>query len=343
MKHAIRLCLLVLLLVGGAGAVFAQDDSADCDASTLDWERVIEACSQLVDDGAAGSYTFWARGYAYAEIGEYELSIIDYTKALGYYSKDTSAYINRGWAYQNLGMLDQALQNFNDALMIEPNNVQALINRGYLFVDMGDFERALADADALTAQGTTDVYPYVEGHLLAGSIHLDQGAFEDALAAFEEAALYAGEDPRISINLGFTYWSMGDFAAAAPYYRAYIGFEGEDFPLELAPEELAGEPFDVTLEDRRYYEVVLSMNEGDLLTVSAVTQDETLDPAVVLTDARGDAIWSDDDTLGGAFGLDALIDGFEVPATGEYILVLGFAGGGQTGTMTVQITIATEA
>lgn len=334
---------VLLVTLAGAGAVAGQSESTGCDASSGDWEGIITACSELIDMGGLNNYAHWARGYAYSELGDYEQSIIDYTKALSAFGKDTSAFINRGWAYLNVGMVDEALLDYNSALMLEPANQQALINRGYLYRDTGRFDEALADAGRLTALGTDNVSAYVEGNILAGIVQLDQSAYDEAIAAFEEAARYSMDDSRVSINLGYAYWSVGDFAAAAPWYRAYIGLLGEDFPLELTPDALLGEPFEVALDGSRYYEVVLSLNEGDLLTVSAVTQDDTLDPALVLTDARGDALWSDDDTLGGEFGLDALIDGYEVPETGEYILVLGFAGGGQTGTMDVQVSIAPAA
>lgn len=334
---------VLLVTLAGAGGVAGQPDLSQCDVISGDWESIVTLCGELIDMGGVNGYAYWVRGYAYSELSDYEQAVSDYTKALSYFGKDANAFINRGWAYTNLGMVEEALRDYNSAILLEPTNQQALINRGYLFRDTARFEEALADADRLTALGTDNVNAYIEGSLLAGIVQLDQSAFAEAIAAFEEAARYSQDDSRVSINLGYAYWSAGDFAAAAPWYRAYIGLLGEDFPLELTSEALLGEPFEVTLDGGRYYEVPLSLNEGDLLTVSAVTQDDTLDPALVLTDARGDALWADDDTLGGEFGLDALIDGFEVPETGEYTLVLGFAGGGQTGTMDVQISITPAA
>ena len=53
------------------------------------------------------------RGAAYAVLGQYQLAIEDYDKAIQLDPEDAMAYYNRGVAYKELGRYHRAIEDYD--------------------------------------------------------------------------------------------------------------------------------------------------------------------------------------------------------------------------------------
>lgn len=325
--------MLLGLLLAGALAVSAQT-TAICSVAELDfvdYESVIEACSADIDEGEAGSYAHFVRAYAHAELGNLEEAVRDYTKALFYYSRDVAAYNNRGLAHEGLGNFEAALADYTSALSINDAYQYALSNRMLLLLELGREEEAEADANyLLDTHGDS-----ATGYLIRGDFYRETGDMDAAIADYDRAVQLEPNSPDIVLGRGFALWSVGDYAGAAPDYHRFPELLDAAFEVVELPAE--NEPFTIVMPGNTTFRIPITLSAGDRLTVRAEGQSPAVDPTIIILDPDNTPIFADDDGGVGQFGLDAVIDGFPVPEDGDYIIEIGFAGGGSTGEVIVTV------
>ena len=71
------------------------------------------------------------RGIAYVELGQYQMAIEDYNKAIRLKPGIMlQAYNNRGNVYTKLGQYQMAIEDFNKAIRLKPDYAYAYNNRG---------------------------------------------------------------------------------------------------------------------------------------------------------------------------------------------------------------------
>jgi tetratricopeptide (TPR) repeat protein len=66
-----------------------------------------------------------ARGITYGELGQYQLAIEDFNKAISLKQDYADAYYNRGYAYTNLGQYQRAIEDYNEVIRLKPDNEEA--------------------------------------------------------------------------------------------------------------------------------------------------------------------------------------------------------------------------
>jgi tetratricopeptide (TPR) repeat protein len=329
--------LICILLIGMAALpIYAQDyDFNDCqnEVPVDDYDYVVEVCTAWLEINPLSIDGYFSRAYAQNHLGNYEEAIIDYSKALFLFPKDTAAFNNRGFAYAMLGQQDLAIIDYTRAMLTDPTYTLALLNRAYAYSDAGDYDSALADAAQYQELAPDDPSIYS----LIGSIYIDQEQFDDARDAYEQYIDLVPGDPSGYLSRGFVYWTLDDDQNAAADYLVWV----EDTAPEsetIDPDD-ASEPFTISLEEGIHYLLALEGEAGDVLSASAVGRQETVDPVLILLDPDGVPIAMDDDSGEGIGGVDAAIDGFELPDDGEYTLIIGYAGGGANGDVRVDVRL----
>lgn len=159
-------------------AYFYYDKAKDC-YFNKDFDCVILFCTQSISLKPDYANAYFKRGDAYDEIGQYELAINDYTKAieLNYeplitvyqyrgltYLKmkeyvlsisdldfalsvapDANSYHNRAQAHFYLRNYEQALLDVNKAIDMEPSSSGWYVTRAGIYRKMGENEKAIAD------------------------------------------------------------------------------------------------------------------------------------------------------------------------------------------------------
>ena len=91
--------------------------------------------------------TYFARGNAKADLGQYEAAISDYDKAIQLKPDATNAYINRGTAKTHLGRYIAAIGDYDKAIQLKPDHAEAYNNRGKTKADLGQYGAAISDYD----------------------------------------------------------------------------------------------------------------------------------------------------------------------------------------------------
>ena len=96
-------------------------------------------CVPLIGFGQT-SEEYFDRAYDYAENGEYQLAIDNYTKAIRIDPDDATAYYNRGVAYYDLGNYEDAIADYTRAIRIDPDYADAYFNRGLSYKKLENYE-----------------------------------------------------------------------------------------------------------------------------------------------------------------------------------------------------------
>lgn len=328
-----KVFLLVCVVLLAALPLNAQDFSECSSVGADDYESVVEVCTELLEIDPLNIDAYFSRAYAQTELGNYEESILDYSKVLLLSPKYTIAYNNRGYAYTQLGEQEAAIADYTRALLTDPSYSLSAINRAYAYIDIGEHESALADADLLAEIDPGNIYVYD----IRGSVFLDQEAYDDAIDAYTTYIQLAPDDPDGYLARGFAYWIQGEYARAAPDYMVWVESNSPD-DVRIDPDD-ALEPFTITMEEGVRFILRIEAVGGDTLTASARARQQTVDPVLILIAPDGDPITMDDDGGGGFGELDAVIEDFELPEDGEYTLVIGYAGGGSEGDVTLDVRL----
>jgi tetratricopeptide (TPR) repeat protein len=108
-------------------------------------------CTEIIKlqrlEGRKATYTYGIRGSAYFAIGDYDHAIADYTEAIRFDAKNTSAYVNRSNLALRLGENGRAIADLTEAIRIDPTRSSYYYYRGraYEYTQTDDLSPAIAD------------------------------------------------------------------------------------------------------------------------------------------------------------------------------------------------------
>ena len=190
------------------------------------------------------------RGNAYADLGQYERAIQDYSKSIGLYPNDYVAYYNRGNTYKDLGKYNQAIKDYNKAIQLNPNLDMAYNNRAVAYIDgLKQYERAIQDCnkaievnpknyDAYNNRGAAhyslrqydlafqDFNKAIElnindykAYTNRGVVYFNKQQYEQAVRDFNRAIEINPHYVLAYINLAFFYKKLGDMERAQAYLK----------------------------------------------------------------------------------------------------------------------------
>jgi Flp pilus assembly protein TadD len=142
--------------------------------------------------------------------GQYERAIVSYDIAIDMidHSMPEHWYVHyvRGTAHDRLGDWELGLRDFDRALSLSPNQFQVLNYVGYSLVERGErLEEALSMIErAVVAQPKA-------GYILdsLGWVQFRLGYYEGAIVHMERAVELMATDPVVNNHLGDVYWAVG--------------------------------------------------------------------------------------------------------------------------------------
>ena len=203
---------------------------------------------------------------------------------------------------------------------------------------------------------------------------LMSGDYQAALDGFQQALSLNHQDAEAMNWTGVTYRYMGDFEAslshisramqldssyALPYLSRGITLETMEEPVAsagdyyrytlmnrsraLTHEALEGDSqFELTMREGWVYTIPFTATRGKLVNIDVATLEPGfVDPLIVLVGPDGSPLIGDDDISHSEY--DATIEGFKLPESGEYTLVISHAEGGANGTVSVDFDLDTFA
>ena len=114
-----------------------------------DTDLRIEACTAVIGSslwqGKDISWTYYNRGSAYAELGDYRRAIGDYDQALQIDLYVAEVNYNRGLAYYYLGEYHRAIEDYDRALRLRSGYAGAYRGRANARCHLGMIETSLDD------------------------------------------------------------------------------------------------------------------------------------------------------------------------------------------------------
>jgi tetratricopeptide (TPR) repeat protein len=137
---------------------------------------------------------------------------------------EADGYNNRGICKRALGQSDLAIADYNKAIDLNPRDARFLVNRGKEFADQGKFDQAMADFDRALEVRPNYAYAYAHRGLLFGRM----SRMNDAIKDFDRAIEADPTKPEAYYDRGETYSRMKEYAKAIPDYDKYISLIGDN-------------------------------------------------------------------------------------------------------------------
>jgi tetratricopeptide (TPR) repeat protein len=164
------------------------------------------------------------RGFAYAEIGDYDEAIADYTRAIKLAPNNALYQNNRGFIYSEIGDCDNAIADYTRAINIEPNNADTYNNRGNAYSEIGDYFNAFMDYTQAIAldPNNADAYNWL------GNIFSEKGVYDSAIENFTQSVKLAPNNAEAYYNRGIAYARKGDWDKAIEDYTQVIKLDPND-------------------------------------------------------------------------------------------------------------------
>jgi tetratricopeptide (TPR) repeat protein len=93
----------------------------------------------------AGS--FYNRGVAYDDLGQYKRAIKDYNQAIILKPDYAEAFYNRGTINNTIGQYQRAIEDFDETIRLNPQDAEAYLGRGFACDKLGQYRRAIENYD----------------------------------------------------------------------------------------------------------------------------------------------------------------------------------------------------
>ena len=181
----------------------------------------IEHYSRAIEFNPNHASTYNNRGAAYERKGDIDRAIDDYTKAIHLNLNDAIAYSNRGGAYLDKGDIDHAIEDCNIAIDLNPNHASTYNNRGVAYERKGDIDHAIDDYTKAIRLNPNDAMAYSN----RGGAYRDKGDIDHAI---EDCNIAIGLNPHYADaynNRGAAYNKQGDYDHAIEDYTYAIQFK----------------------------------------------------------------------------------------------------------------------
>jgi tetratricopeptide (TPR) repeat protein len=160
-----------------------------------------ETALQLLKNPSNDS-EFHARGVAQQELGNYDLAIVDFDKALQLDPKQAIVYVSRGTVYRAIlyflrgnehfakRNFDLALTDLDKGIKLDPKDASAYHLRGAVYAIRGELNRAVADFDMVIQLDPKQGKAY----LGRGRAYYEKGDHDRAIADLDKAIELSPQD-----------------------------------------------------------------------------------------------------------------------------------------------------
>jgi len=316
-----KIILIFLLVIAFAVPAFAPADAQQQQQSTapaLAGQDLFNTASDLLT----------AQKYDQAVLDLSLFILVNPTYTLGYFA--------RAQGYMGLNNLDGALKDVDQAIATAPSGSTA--DYGAALYSM----RAEIEGQQKNPEGSFKDYsqsitikPTVQALGSRGLLYLGQGNYQSALTDLNGALALDSSNPALYIYKGVADTGLKDVQAAGADYV--------DFFNAIQPHPTIHDPIQtgqvITLQVDQGVVTVLPFTAKAKQYVSAlaVARSGSVDPLLALIDSTGKPLTGDDDSGGNS---NALILNYQVPADGNYGLIVGHSLGGFTGTVLVQFQVS---
>ena len=115
------------------------------------WQNNFTLFNHAIAVTADNYGAYYARGNAYAAVGDGRQAILDYDRAIEINPHYAPVYYNRAGVYAAIGDQRRAILDYDRAIALNPESADAYNNRGNAYAAVGDGRRAILDYDRAIA------------------------------------------------------------------------------------------------------------------------------------------------------------------------------------------------
>ncbi len=162
--------------------------------------------------------TYFVRGNAKADLGQYLAAISDFDKAIQLKPDAVNAYINRGLAKAALGQHIGAISDYDKAIQLKPDHAEAYNNQGNAKAALGQYFAAISDYDK-AIQLKPD---YASAYFNRGNTKLDLGQYLAAISDYNKVIQLKPDYAEAYNNQGTAKHRLGQYLAAISDYNKVI-------------------------------------------------------------------------------------------------------------------------
>ena len=157
--HAIG--ILILIIVTNSFMTFNRNKV---------WKDEVSLWSDAVLKSPNKARPFVNLGNALKSIGQFDVAIEDYTKAIYINPKFSDAYYNRAVAYDKLSQWDKAITDYSKTIEINSKYIEAYNNRGADYGKLEKWNEAIKDYNAAIIIDSNNAMPYYNCGIAQGSL-----------------------------------------------------------------------------------------------------------------------------------------------------------------------------
>ena len=167
--------------------------------------------------------TYFRRGYAKAELGDYRGAIADYTEVIRLQPDMASAHYNRGVVKAELGDYRGAIADYTEVIRLQPDMASAHYNRGVVKAELGQHFAAIADYD-VTIRLQPDA---ADAYYSRGNVKAKLGQYFAAISDYDTTI-------RLKSDYALAYMNRGN--AKAELGQHFTAIADYDIAIKLKPD-----------------------------------------------------------------------------------------------------------
>jgi predicted O-linked N-acetylglucosamine transferase (SPINDLY family) len=198
-------------------AIEALSAAAAAALQEKEFQRAIQLYDEIINHGG-GAEIVYKRANVYNVLGQWDMAVSDYDRAVALDPEHWRAFCNRGTALERLARWQEALASYDRAIELAPNDHMSYYNRGSALTGLERFDEALISYErAISLKGD-----FVAALINCGNLLQKLKRHEAALASYDNAIEFEQGNASALLGRGVSLVSLRRFAEALTSYDQAI-------------------------------------------------------------------------------------------------------------------------
>jgi len=186
-----------------------------------DWAGAAKILTALRDTDKDNPIVWFSLGYMHGTLGNHEIAIQQYRKAIDLQPNYVMAHYNIGINYDYLKEYAKAIASYKRAIALRPGYARAYYHTGLAHCSLKEYEEALA-----AFRKTVAIEPKNSAaHKAIGSVYRSLKQYRSALSAYRTALALRPNDAQIHCYMGWSYDYLKEYANAIVAYEKAIALD----------------------------------------------------------------------------------------------------------------------
>ena len=189
--------------------------------SSEKFQDALNAIEVLIEDNPNDALLFNIRGASYAGLGELNLAIKNYEKAIDLNSGYSKAHFNLAGVLHELDKYHDSVLSYQNAIDLEPDYAEAHNNLGNVLKEIGQLDKAIESYEKAVALKPN----YIEAYYSLGASFYEAGKLEDTINCYERVLEHRPNFTEMHNNLGNIFRELERFDEAVLSYEKAISID----------------------------------------------------------------------------------------------------------------------